>query len=297
MVTNFGSRVRGAIVPGTRDVERRHFMPAILNEPRNVIATESAWSDVRVYSAGSVAHQSSHVTAADPSELSMKIAVIDDDRSARRAMVRLVRSAKMRVESFTSAREFLKDPANGEVDCVVSDVRMPGVDGFMLQKTLVESHPYLSLILVTGYGDVPMAVKAMKDGAVEFMEKPVDYEALLRAIRLASQRTRQLRLAGHELASVRERYETLTPRQREVFALVVVGLLNKQVGARLGISEKTVKVHRGRIMEQMCAQSLADLVRIAARLNICDVEYSSANGPLLNRPSCRSTVKSALSAM
>jgi RNA polymerase sigma factor (sigma-70 family) len=210
----------------------------------------------------------------------IKVAVIDDDESARRSLARLLKSVPMQATAFASAREFLANPAREEMDCVVSDVRMPGVDGFKLLEALVETVPYSSLVLISGYGDVSMAVKAMKGGAVDFLEKPVDRKALLAAIRRAAQRSRELRTAGHELEVLKRDYESLTPRQRDVFALVVAGLLNKQVGAQLGISEKTVKVHRGRIMERMGAESLADLVRMATRLGIRPevADYAGARG-------------------
>ncbi len=217
-------------------------------------------------------------------DVPIKVAVIDDDESVRRSLARLLKLAAMRPVIFRSAREFLEDPDHGEIDCVVSDVRMPGIDGFMLQETLLESLPFISFVLISGYGDVPTAVKAMKGGAVDFLEKPVDPKELLAAIQRASARSRELRVAGEQLESLRRDYEALTPRQRDVLALVVAGLLNKQVGAQLGISEKTVKVHRARIMEQMRADSLADLVRMATRLGIRaeDADYSSAKG----RPHC-----------
>jgi FixJ family two-component response regulator len=206
--------------------------------------------------------------------------VIDDDASARSSLARLIKSAAMQSMDFACARDFLEDPLHHEVDCVVTDVRMPGVDGFMLQETLLRTLPYLSLIFITGYGDIPMTVRAMKGGAVDFLEKPIDDEAMLAAIRRAAQRSRESRATEGELSTLKRRYEGLTPRQRDVLALIVAGLLNKQAGAHLGITEKTVKVHRSRIMTQMGAQSLPDLVRMAARLGIRaqDADYSSAKG-------------------
>lgn len=215
----------------------------------------------------------------------IKVAVIDDDESARKSLTRLVKAAGIDAIAFPSAREFLEDPVRDQFDCAVTDVRMPGVDGFKLQETLTQTLPHLLLVFITGHGDVPMSVRAMKKGAVDFLEKPVDDSALIDAIRRAAARSRELRTESGELEQLRRKYDVLTPRQREVFALVVAGLLNKQSGAHLNITEKTVKVHRARIMEQMGAASLPDLVRMGTRLGIRlpEADYSAAKGKLDSR--------------
>ena len=197
-----------------------------------------------------------------------KVAVIDDDKSARTSLARLIKTAGIEVVAFSSAQEFLDDPIRAQVDCAVTDVRMPGVDGFKLQETLAETLPYLSVVFITGHGDIPMTVKAIRGGAVDFLEKPVDDEALLEAIQRAAKRSREQKASRAELDDLQRRYELLTPREREVFQLVTAGLLNKQAGADLGTTEKTIKVHRARVMFKMNAESLAELVRMADQLHI-----------------------------
>ena len=198
----------------------------------------------------------------------MKVAVIDDDKSARTSLARLIKTAGIEVVSFSSAHEFLDDPCRTQVDCAVTDVQMPGVDGFKLQETLAQTLPYLSVVFITGYGDIPMTVRAIRGGAVDFLEKPVDDKALLEAVRRAAERSRDQRVSHAEIDDLQRRYELLTPRERQVFELITAGLLNKQAGAELGTSERTIKVQRGRVMFKMKADSLAGLVRMADQLHI-----------------------------
>jgi len=198
----------------------------------------------------------------------MKVAVIDDDNSVRSSLVRAIKTAGIEVVSFSSAREFLDDPCLSQIDCAVTDVRMPGIDGLALQEMLAQTQPHLSLVFITGQGDVPMGIKAMKGGAVDFLEKPVDRKALLEAVHRAAERSRDQKVSRTESDALQRRYELLTPREREVFQLVTSGLLNKQAGADLGTTEKTIKVHRARVMFKMEAESLAELVRMADQLHI-----------------------------
>ena len=198
----------------------------------------------------------------------MKIAVIDDDKSALASLARLIKSAGIEVLSFSSARAFLDDPNLGQVDCAVTDLRMPGVDGLKLQEMLAETVPYLSVVFITGHGDIPKTVKAIRGGAIDFLEKPVDDQALLEAVRRGAERSRDQRASHTEIDELQRRYGLLTARERQVFSLVTSGLLNKQAGAELGVSERTIKVHRARVMLKMSAESLAELVRMADRLHI-----------------------------
>src|SRR5208337_865422 len=185
----------------------------------------------------------------------MKVAVIDDDKSVRSSLARLIKAAGIEVVSFSSAHEFLGDPCLDQIDCAVTDVRMPGVDGFELQKMLAQTQPHLSLVFITGQGDVPMGVRAMKGGAVDFLQKPVARKALLEAVGRAAERTRNQKSSGALLGDLQRRYELLTPRERQVFQSVTAGLLNKEASVELGTSEQTIKVHRARVMLKMDAAS------------------------------------------
>jgi FixJ family two-component response regulator len=198
----------------------------------------------------------------------MKVAVIDDDKSVRSSLARLIKAAGIEVVSFSSAHEFLEDPCLNQIDCAVTDVRMPGVDGFELQKMLAQAQPHLSLVFITGQGDIPMGIKAMKEGAVDFLEKPVDRKSLLEAVVRATERSRNQKISRAEIGDLQRRYELLTPRERQVFELITVGRLNKEASAELGTSEQTIKVHRARVMFKMEAGSLAELVRMAHQLPI-----------------------------
>jgi FixJ family two-component response regulator len=189
--------------------------------------------------------------------------LVDDDASVRKSLARLVKTAGYEAELFASVRDFLaRAPYDGPC-CLVLDVRMPGLTGLDLQEALRVAGQRLSIVFITGHRDVPVSVKAMKAGAVDFLTKPVDAETLLEAIRQAVARTLTDRRRQARVKEIRGRIATLTPREAAVFALVVTGMLNKQIGSQLGIAEKTVKVHRARVMEKMQAGSLAELVRLA----------------------------------
>lgn len=194
--------------------------------------------------------------------------VVDDDISVRESLELLIRSEGWLVETFVSAKEFLDRPRALVPSCLVLDVSLPGLNGLELQKQVVVERSDMPIIFITGHGDVPMTVQAMKAGAVEFLTKPFRDEALLSAIRQSLERSRNALDSEIEQRMLRERYASLTQRERQVMALVVSGLLNKQIGSELGISEITVKAHRGKVMHKMKADSLPALVRMATRLRV-----------------------------
>ena len=194
--------------------------------------------------------------------------IVDDDASVRRSTERLVRAAGFKVESFVSARDFLKQPPPSGVACLILDVQMPGLSGMDLQEELSRLGVQIPIIFITAHGDIPMTVKAMKGGAVEFLTKPFDSHGLLEAIRAAIERDRGAQKQRREIKELRERYDHLTPREREVICLIVSGMLNKQVAAALSTTERTIKFHRSNIMQKMKVESLAELVSIAGRLGI-----------------------------
>jgi RNA polymerase sigma factor (sigma-70 family) len=194
--------------------------------------------------------------------------VVDDDASFRRAVQRLLHSVGLCVETFASAQEFLRRETPTSPACLVLDVRMPEVNGLQLQDLLATAECHMPIIFLSGHATVPTSVRAMKAGAVDFLQKPCDDEALLEAIYRALQQARQAWHDQEEQHALYQRLETLTPREHEVLTLVVTGMMNKQIAETLGMSEKTVKVHRGRVMHKMCAISLADLVHIADKVGI-----------------------------
>jgi FixJ family two-component response regulator len=194
--------------------------------------------------------------------------IVEDDVSMRDALKNLLRSVGLRVETFSTAQEFLSSGRSSAPGCLVLDIRLPGLSGLDLQRQLVQANVQIPIIFMTAHGDVRMSVQAMKAGAVEFLTKPFRDQDLLDAIQQAIERDRAARTLRAETAELRGRYDSLTSRQREVMGLVVRGLLNKQIANKLGASEATVKLHRGNLMRNMRADSLADLIRMAEKLGV-----------------------------
>jgi FixJ family two-component response regulator len=199
--------------------------------------------------------------------------VIDDDAAIREALQSLIRSVGLSVKTFASAREFLTSQRRDAPACLVLDVRLPGLSGLDLQRELVEAEIHLPIIFITGHGDIPMTVQAMKAGAVEFLTKPFRDQDLLDAIQQAIDRDRVARQQRLELTELRQRYDALTPRERDVMRLVVAGMLNKQITVELGTREITIKTHRGQVMRKMRPVSVAALVRMAEKLGLLDTRY------------------------
>ena len=209
-----------------------------------------------------------------PNSAAPIVFIVDDDISVRESLELLIRSQSWQAETFESAKEFLGRPRVLVPSCLILDVSLPGLNGLELQKRVAVERTEMPIVFITGHGDVPMSVEAMKAGAIEFLTKPFSKDVLLSAIRNALDRSRKALTEEAEVQTLRDCYTSLTPREREVMTLVISGLLNKQVGGELGICENTVKYHRGQAMQKMKADSLADLVRMAARLGLMSAPKS-----------------------
>jgi FixJ family two-component response regulator len=204
--------------------------------------------------------------------------LVDDDEGVRKALSRVLREEAWNVQAFESAEAFLARPGRG-IGCLVLDVTMPGLDGLALQQRLGEEGARMPIVFITGHGDIPMTVQALKAGASDFLTKPVQAQALVRAVRAAIEQGAIERQAGEETAKMRQRFSSLTPREHEVLELLVAGQLNKQIAAALGVVEQTVKFHRARIMERMEAKTVAELMHIAAKLGIGGSFEAARNRP------------------
>ncbi|HTX34022.1 MAG TPA: response regulator transcription factor [Bryobacteraceae bacterium] len=200
------------------------------------------------------------------------VVVVDDDVSVREALRNLLRSVGLQVKTFDTARQFLADGRPEAPGCLILDVRLPGLSGLDLQRELANAQIDIPIIFITGHGDIPMSVRAMKAGAVEFLTKPFRDQDLLDAVQEAIARDREARAQWRQTQELRTRYDSLTAREREVLVLVVRGLMNKQIAGQLGTTEATVKLHRGRVMHKMQANSLADLIRMAEKLDLPTVK-------------------------
>jgi len=209
--------------------------------------------------------KSSHESATDKEPI---VFVIDDDESMRRALSNLFQSVGLKVEVFGSAPEMLQSKLPDVASCLVLDIRLPGLSGLDFQTELAKADIHIPIIFMTGHGDIPMTVRAMKGGAVDFLTKPFRDQDMLDAVTVAIERDRKRRETDKILANLQTHFETLTPREREILAFVSSGLMNKQIAAELGLAEITVKIHRGHIMKKMSAKSLADLLRKAETLGI-----------------------------
>ncbi|MEB3323423.1 MAG: response regulator transcription factor [Synechococcaceae cyanobacterium] len=209
---------------------------------------------------------------------SATIHLVDDDESFRRAVTRLLQTAGFVVRGYASAAEFLLAHVEEHPGCVLLDVHMPGLDGMELQASLAKQGVALPVVFITGHGDIPMSVRAMKTGAVDFLTKPVKKEALLAAVETALAQTAPQRIASERARKLREHFAALTPREREVFERVTAGKLNKEIAAELGTAERTVKAHRANVMEKFKAESLAELVHIAAELRMASDPASISAG-------------------
>ncbi len=214
------------------------------------------------------ASKKSSESSSSKAEATSIVFIVDDDISVRESLETLIRFAGWQVETFESAEEFLVRPRTVVASCLVLDISLPDINGLELQKLIAPDRIDMPIIFITGHGDIPMTVQAMKAGAVEFLTKPIDDDALLSAIRHAIERSSAALGDEGEMKTLRERYTSLTPREQEVMKLIATGLLNKQVGLKLDISEITVKAHRGKVMRKMKADSLADLVKMAVRLGL-----------------------------
>ena len=203
---------------------------------------------------------------AENDELQQIVFVVDDDQSMRVALTYLFRSMNLRVEVFSSAAELLQSKLPDIASCLVLDIRLPGVSGLDFQEVLKNAGIHIPIVFITGHGDIPMSVRAMKAGAIDFLTKPFRDQDMLDAVTRALDHDRQRRVAERAVSKLRQLFETLTPREREVLTLVTSGLMNKQIADRLKISEITVKIHRGHLMKKMKARSLADLVKMAEAL-------------------------------